>query len=132
MSLRSLALGPIDILSDESRGSAMVQILEGAAVIAAISLYLIPSIEADARGHSDAFAITVVNILLGWTLVGWFAARAWARSRHDARLLARAAKRIRSAAGHVTSQKIVQHVRLRAALESRKKGPHRSVTRPCS
>jgi hypothetical protein len=110
----------------------MQQILEGAVIIAGISLYLIPSIEADARGHSDAFAITLVNILLGWTLVGWFAARAWARSRNDARLMARAAKRIRSAAGHVTTQKIVQHVMLREALESHKKESRRSVTQPCS
>jgi hypothetical protein len=117
--------------STESRGDAMIQILEGAAVIAALSLYLLPSIEADARGHSDAFAITAVNILLGWTIVGWFAARAWSRSQHEGRVLARAVRKIRSTAGHLTSQKIVQHVRLRAALESHKQGPQRNVTRPC-
>jgi hypothetical protein len=107
----------------------MIHILEGAAVIAALSLYLIPSIEADARGHRDAFAITMVNVLLGWTIVGWFAARAWARSRRDERLLLRAARRIRSAAGHLTTQKIVQHVKLRAALESRAKAGRRGVAR---
>jgi hypothetical protein len=107
----------------------MVQILEGAAVIAALSLYLIPSIEADSRGHRDAFAITMVNVLLGWTIVGWFAARAWAHSRRDERLLLRAAKRVRSAAGRLTTQKIVQHAKLRAALESHAKAEQRGATR---
>lgn len=110
----------------------MFQILEAAALIAAMSLYLIPSIEADAYEHRDAFAITMVNILLGWTIVGWFAARAWARRRHDERLLQRAAKRIRSAAGRITSQKIMDHVKLRAALACRNKAALRSVTRQYS
>jgi uncharacterized membrane protein YbhN (UPF0104 family) len=105
----------------------MLQILEGAAVIAALSLYLIPSIEADARQHRDAFAITLVNVLLGWTVVGWFAARAWARRRHDERLLTRATKRIRIAAGRVTSQKMVDHVELRAALAYRANAERRVV-----
>ena len=96
----------------------MREIFEGAAVIAAMSLYLIPSIEADARGHRDAFAITMVNVLLGWTIVGWFAARAWAHSRRDERPLG-ALKRIRRAAGRATSQKILQHAQSRAAMESR-------------
>lgn len=99
----------------------MLQVFEGAAAIAALSLYLIPSIEADARNHSDALAITLVNILLGWTIVGWFAARAWAHRRHDDRLLARAGRKFRSAAGRLTSQKIVHHVRLRAIQECRDK-----------
>ncbi|MFD1554237.1 superinfection immunity protein [Paraburkholderia silviterrae] len=106
----------------------MKEILEGAAVIAAMSLYLIPSIEADARGHHDAFAITLVNVLLGWTVVGWFAARAWAHSRREERLL-RAPKRIQRAAGRVTSQKIVQHAQWRAAMEARSMVGQRDVKR---
>lgn len=96
----------------------MREILEGAVVVAAVGLYLIPSIEADARGHRDAFSITLVNVLLGWTIVGWFAARAWAHSRRDTRLSA-AAERIRRAAGHATSQKILRHAQCRTALELR-------------
>ncbi|HTR11139.1 MAG TPA: superinfection immunity protein [Paraburkholderia sp.] len=109
----------------------MLQVFEGAAVIAAVSLYLIPSIEADAREHKDAFAITLVNVLLGWTIVGWFAARAWAHSRRDERLLTRAAKHVRRTAGRVTSQKLVQHVQLRAALACRGKAVHGRVTGLC-
>jgi uncharacterized membrane protein YbhN (UPF0104 family) len=109
----------------------MFQLLEGAALIAALSLYLIPSIEADARNHSDALAITLVNILLGWTIVGWFAARAWAHRRHDERLLSRAARKFRSTAGRVTSQKIVEHVKLRAIQECRNKTHRRIATTVC-
>lgn len=96
----------------------MREILEGAAAIVAMSLYLIPSIEADARGHRNAFAITMVNVLLGWTIVGWFAARAWAHSRSDERL-PRTVKRIRSAAGRATGQKILQHAQYRALMKPR-------------
>ncbi|MFX1737879.1 superinfection immunity protein [Paraburkholderia kururiensis] len=110
----------------------MLQILEGAAVIAAMSLYLIPSIEADAREHADAFAITMVNILLGWTIVGWFAARAWAHRAEDTQPLLRTAQRIRSAVGRVTSQKIVDHVKLRAALECRDLTRRHVATGPCA
>ncbi|WP_322047555.1 superinfection immunity protein [Paraburkholderia sp. J67] len=110
----------------------MLQIFEGAAVIAGLSLYLIPSIEADARNHSDALAITLVNILLGWTIVGWFAARAWAHRRHDERLLSRAARKFRSTAGRITSQKIVDHTKLRAVQECRDKTPRRAATTLCS
>ncbi|QBQ98852.1 superinfection immunity protein [Paraburkholderia pallida] len=106
----------------------MKEILEGAAVIAAMSLYLIPSIEADARGHHDALAITLVNVLLGWTIVGWFAARAWAHSRREERLLG-AAKKIQRAAGRITSQKIVQHAQWRTAMESRSALGRRDVKR---
>ncbi|WP_233889017.1 superinfection immunity protein [Paraburkholderia flagellata] len=105
----------------------MLQILEGASVIAAVALYLIPSIEADAREHKDAFAITVVNILLGWTIVGWFAARAWAHSRDDERRPLRAAKRVLRTAGRATTQKLVQHAKLRTALESHKTAAQRGV-----
>lgn len=110
----------------------MLQILEGAAVIAAVSLYLIPSIEADARDHKDAFAITMVNIVLGWTVVGWFAARAWAHSRRDELRVPHAAKKFRRVAGHVTSEKLVQHAKLRMAQECRAKAGQRGMEALCS
>jgi hypothetical protein len=68
----------------------MLTILEGAVFLSAIVLYLIPSIIADARGRHDAFAVTMVNVLLGWTIVGWFAAFTWARQPISERRLIRA------------------------------------------
>lgn len=45
-------------------------------------LYLLPLAIAVARGRTNTFAIGVLNLFLGWTLVGWVAALAWAVA-HD-------------------------------------------------
>lgn len=41
-------------------------------------LYFLPALEARARKHPNLTAIELVNIFLGWTLVGWVCALAWA------------------------------------------------------
>jgi Superinfection immunity protein len=41
-------------------------------------LYFIPTILAKGRNHHNAGAVFVINLLLGWTLVGWAVALAWA------------------------------------------------------
>jgi len=41
-------------------------------------LYFIPSIVAAYRMHSKSTAIRVLNILAGWTLIGWVVATVWA------------------------------------------------------
>ena len=46
-----------------------------------IAIGLLPTIIAFARKHYNAIAITVVNILLGWTLIGWIIALVWAFGR---------------------------------------------------
>lgn len=48
-----------------------------AAGIALLS-YFLPSFVAFVRGHTQIAAILFVNLLLGWTLLGWVAALAWA------------------------------------------------------
>ena len=40
--------------------------------------YFFPAIVAGVRRHHNEGAILVINFFLGWTLVGWFAALAWA------------------------------------------------------
>ena len=57
----------------------MLKPIEGAVLLGALMLYLVPAMIADARDREDAFAVTMVNILLGWTVIGWFAALIWAR-----------------------------------------------------
>jgi len=39
--------------------------------------YLIPSMVAGARKHPSAAAILALNILLGWTMLGWVIALIW-------------------------------------------------------
>lgn len=40
-------------------------------------LYIVPSVIAFTRGHSNAAAICALNILLGWTFLGWVASLVW-------------------------------------------------------
>ena len=48
------------------------------AAIVILSIYMIPSIVAVKRKHYDKTAIIVLNIFLGWSLVGWIVALVWA------------------------------------------------------
>ena len=41
-------------------------------------LYFLPAIIAFARSKRDAGAILVLNLLLGWTAIGWIIALVWA------------------------------------------------------
>ncbi len=43
-----------------------------------IVMYIVPFCIAAARSHESAVPIFVVNILFGWTIIGWLAAFAWA------------------------------------------------------
>ena len=40
--------------------------------------YFIPTAIAYKRAHPKAISIIVLNLLLGWTLIGWVAALTWA------------------------------------------------------
>jgi hypothetical protein len=44
------------------------------------TLYALPSILAWHRRHPGRIAITALNLLLGWTLLGWVGALGWALS----------------------------------------------------
>jgi len=41
-------------------------------------IYFLPSIIAHRDGHKQAAAILVLNIFLGWTILGWIGALVWA------------------------------------------------------
>jgi Superinfection immunity protein len=47
-------------------------------IVLLIALYILPSIVAGKRGHPQNVAIFALNILLGWTFIGWVAALVWA------------------------------------------------------
>jgi hypothetical protein len=58
------------------------ELLAFAVFFAAIGLcvagvYVLPSIIACLRGHRNAGAIVVLNILLGWSFIGWAVALIW-------------------------------------------------------
>lgn len=43
-----------------------------------LALYFLPSLVAAMRHHRQAVAIFMLNIFLGWTLLGWVVALVWA------------------------------------------------------
>jgi hypothetical protein len=51
-----------------------------AAITLLLALYALPAYVALWRGHRRQHAIFIVDIFLGWTLVGWLAALAWSLS----------------------------------------------------
>ena len=53
----------------------------GALLVVLFVLYWLPSIIALLGGHQQTAPILVINMLLGWTLVGWVAALALSVSR---------------------------------------------------
>jgi len=46
--------------------------------IVAVSVYFIPTIVAKVRNHHNTMAIFLLNLFLGWSLLGWVAALVWA------------------------------------------------------
>jgi T4 superinfection immunity protein len=42
-----------------------------------IALYFLPAINAGVRGHQNSGAIFALNLLLGWTALGWIVALVW-------------------------------------------------------
>lgn len=46
-----------------------------------IVLYFLPAIIAFSRKHEHILAICLINLLLGWTFLGWFAALLWSLNR---------------------------------------------------
>ena len=49
-----------------------------AIIIIGLLFYFIPGIVASVRKHRNRMAIGILNLLLGWTLIGWVAALVWA------------------------------------------------------
>jgi len=48
-----------------------------------VFLYFVPSIVATWRKHSKATSIRILNILAGWTFIGWIIAAVWAYSENN-------------------------------------------------
>ena len=47
-------------------------------VLSLIGIYILPAAVARARDHHQESAIWALNILLGWTFIGWVIALVWA------------------------------------------------------
>lgn len=57
--------------------------MEGLILLIILALaYFTPSIVAGSRGHGNVTPIVLVNIFLGWTVLGWFAALVWSTTNN--------------------------------------------------
>lgn len=45
-----------------------------------LTLYMLPTIVALARGHHQGPVICIINLFAGWTLIGWLIAICWSVS----------------------------------------------------
>lgn len=57
---------------------------EIAVTLAVIAFYLAPTITAFIRGHASKWAILMLNIFTGWTIVGWFWSAIWSLANKGA------------------------------------------------
>lgn len=62
----------------------------GVLVLLGIAIYLLPVSIAASRSHPNTMAIAALNILLGWTMLGWIASLVWALTAVDRRSVASA------------------------------------------
>ena len=59
--------------------AAAFHLVLGLLIIGLIGLlYMLPALVAHHRGHRQTKAIAVLNIFLGWTVLGWIVALVWA------------------------------------------------------
>lgn len=47
-------------------------------LVVVLAVYFVPTLVAIKREHHNLGAIIALNVLLGWTLLGWVAALVWA------------------------------------------------------
>ncbi|GFO81220.1 MAG: hypothetical protein A49_08470 [Methyloceanibacter sp.] len=47
-------------------------------VLVGVAIYFLPGLLASFRKHRNHNAIFVLNLLLGWTVIGWIVALIWA------------------------------------------------------
>ena len=53
------------------------------AFLVTVLLYFMPTLNARSRAHPSLPSIFLVNLLLGWTLIGWLVAIMWSTSGPD-------------------------------------------------
>jgi len=63
-----------------------VYFADGIYPLITVFVYLIPTFIALGRGHPNYIPILVVNLSLGWTVIGWVGALVWSlKSRQSER-----------------------------------------------
>ncbi|MBT6188056.1 MAG: superinfection immunity protein [Candidatus Marinimicrobia bacterium] len=55
--------------------------MEWLTIVFILVLYFLPTIKAWDRDNKNRMAIFVLNLLLGWTFIGWVVALVWAYTK---------------------------------------------------
>jgi hypothetical protein len=85
--LALLVLVPITFgIGSGTNGAAMVA--TALFFVAAPTLYFLPSIEAKINNNPNFMSVFMVNLFLGWTIVGWVVALAWAHKKAEPMVIA--------------------------------------------
>tara|TARA_R110002096_G_scaffold334406_1_gene528183 strand:- start:525 stop:710 length:186 start_codon:yes stop_codon:yes gene_type:complete len=58
------------------------------ALLVGALLYFIPALVALVRGHHNAFAIFLTNLIFGWTIIGWLVTLIWSVTATERRVRA--------------------------------------------
>ena len=58
--------------------NAFGEVVAFSAIVFIPALYMLPSYEAWSRKHENLTSIALLNLFLGWTLLGWVCALIWA------------------------------------------------------
>jgi len=62
---------------------AVFPIVLGLYFLIVLGLYFLPTSVASLRRHPNAMAIFLLNLLLGWTMLGWVIALVWSATHID-------------------------------------------------
>lgn len=73
--ITAVALGVLFAASPEKIAPGIAGVL---LLAAGVGLYLLPAIVAAKRNHRNLLAIILIDLFLGWTLIGWVVALVWA------------------------------------------------------
>ena len=74
------ATAPATGVDGDTIGAAFIIIVYLIVLLVGMVLYFVPTIVAAKRGHHNVGTIIVINVLLGWTFIGWVVALAWSVS----------------------------------------------------
>lgn len=66
------------LAATQNDGSSVLVLL--ALIAGGFVAYFLPAFIARFRGHPSINSITIVNLFLGWSLIGWVIALAWSFS----------------------------------------------------
>lgn len=72
---------PPQLITDQ-KNNGLVTALAWVAAVCTL-LYMLPWAVAATRGKSNATAVALINLLLGWTLIGWIVALVMACGAHQ-------------------------------------------------